>query len=140
MGQVRDQPRVGEELKKQYERSILRLFAEPGAFQVQALDEPRTVDGVTYRVALVKSETTRDWLLYFAPDGSLARMEYMGEGMNGGPAKTAEICGDWKPVGNVRFPRSEKTLMDGQPVMDARVTSVKLNPTLADDLFRRPAK
>jgi hypothetical protein len=139
-GQVRGQPGVGEELKKQYERSMLRLFAEPGAFQVQALDEPRTVDGVTYSVALVKSETTRDWLLYFAPDGSLARMEYMGEDVNGGPAWTAEICGDWKPVGNVRFPRSEKTLMDGKPVMEARVTSLTLNPRLADDLFRKPAR
>jgi TolB-like protein len=139
-GQVRDDPRAGEELRRQYERSILRLFAEPGAFQVQALDELRTVDGVTYSVALIKSETTRDWLLYFAPDGLLARMEYQGEGVNGGPVRTTEIYGDWKPAGRIRYPRSEKTLMDGQPVMDARVTSVKLNPTLADDLFRKPAK
>jgi hypothetical protein len=139
-GQVRDEPRVGEELRKQYERSILRLFAEPGAFLVQALDESRTVDGVTCSVALIKSETTPDWLLYFAPDGSLARMEYQGEGVNGGPVRTAEIYGDWKPVGRVWYPHSEKTLMDGQPVMDARVTSVKLNPALADDLFRKPAK
>ena len=137
-GQVRDEPGAGEELRKQYERSILRLFAEPGAFQVQALDEPRTVDGVTCRVALIKSGTTRDWLLYFAPDGSLARMEYLGEGVNGGPARITEIYCDWKPVGGIRYPRSEKTLMDGQVMMDARVTSVKLNPVLADDLFRKP--
>jgi TolB-like protein len=153
-GQVRDDPGTGEELRRQYERSILRLFAEPGAFQVQALDESRTVDGVTYSVALVKSETTRDWLLYFAPDGSLARMEYQGEGVNGASVRTTEIYGDWKPVidryplryplryprSEIRYPRSEQTLMDGQTVMDARVTSVKLNPTLADDLFRKPAK
>ena len=87
----------------------------------------------------MKSETTKDWLLYFAPDGALARMEYQGEGMSGGPAKTAEIYGDWKPVGNVQYPHSEKTLMDDKPVMDAKVTSVKLNPTLADDLFKKPA-
>jgi hypothetical protein len=91
-------------------------------------------------VALVKSETTRDWLLYFAPDGSLARMEYQGEGVNGRSVRTTEIYGDWKPVGGIRYPRREKTLMDGQPVMDARVTSVRLNPTLADELFRKPAK
>ena len=139
-GQVRDEPGAGGELKKQYERSILRLFAGPGAFQVQALDEPRTVDGVTFRVAQVKSETTPDWLLYFAPDGLLARMEYRGEGRNGVPAMTTEIYGDWKPVGRVRYPRREKTLMDGQPVMDARVTGVTLNPALADALFRKPAK
>lgn len=139
-GQVRDDLRAGEELRRQYERSILRLFAEPGALVVQALDEPRTVDGVTYGVALVKSGTTRDWLLYFAPDGSLARMEYQGEGPNGRPAMTTEIYGDWKPVGRIRYPRREQTLVDGQPVMDARVTSVKLNLALADELFRKPAK
>ncbi len=139
MGQVRDEPKVGEELRKQYERSFFRLFAEPGAYQVQALDEPRTVDGVTCSVALVKSETTRDWLLYFAPDGALARMEYLGEGMGGGPARIAEIYGDWKPVGDVRYPHSEKTLMDDKPVMEAKVTSLELNPTLADELFQKPA-
>jgi zinc protease len=139
MGQLRDEPKAGEELKKQYERSIFRLFAEPGAFQVQALDEPRTVDGVTCSVALIKSETTRDWLLYFAPEGALARMEYMGEGMGGGPAKTAQVYGDWKPVDNVQYPHSEKTLMDDKPVMETKVTSLTLNPTLADDLFKKPA-
>ena len=139
-GQVRDEPRVGEELRSQYERSILRLFSAPDAFRLEAVDEPRIVDGMTCRVALVQSETTRDWLLYFAPDGSLARMEYRGEGANGRPVRTTEIYGDWKPVGSIRYPRREKTLMDGQPVMDARVTSVRLNPTLANALFRKPAK
>jgi len=139
MGQVQDRPKLGEELKKQYERSLFRLFAEPGAFQVQALDESKTVDGVTCRVALIKSETTRDWLLYFAPDGSLARMEYLGEGMNGGPAMVVEIYGDWKPVGDVRYPHSEKTLMDDKPVLDAKLTRLELNLALADDLFKKPA-
>jgi hypothetical protein len=139
MGQLRDEPRAGEELKKQYERSLFRLFAEPSAYPMQALDEPKTVDGVIYSVALIKSETTRDWLVYFAPDGALARMEFMGEGMGGGPAKTAVVYGDWKLVGNVQYPHSEKTLMDDKPVMEAKVTSLTLNPTLADDLFKKPA-
>jgi hypothetical protein len=139
MGQLRDEPKAGEELRKQYERSFFRLFAEPGAYQVQALDEPRTVDGVICSVALIKSETTRDWLLYFAPDGALARMEYMGEGAGSGPARTAEIYSDWKPVGNVQYPYSEKNLIDDKPLLEAKVTSVTLNPTLADDLFKKPA-
>jgi predicted Zn-dependent peptidase len=139
MGQLRDEPKAGEELRKQYERSFFRLFGEPGAYQVQALDEPKTVDGVTCSVALIKSETTRDWLVYFAPDGALARMEFMGEGMGGGPAKTAVVYGDWKPAGNIQYPHSEKMLVDDKPAMDAKVTSLTLNPTLADDLFKKPA-
>jgi zinc protease len=140
MGQVQDQPKVGEGIKKEYERSLFRLFAEPGAFQVQALDEPKTVDGVTCSVALVKSATTPDWLLFFAPDGRLAGMEFQGEGMGGGPAKVAQSYGDWKPVGSIQYPYSEKTLMNDKPMMEAKVTSLTLNPTLADDLFKKPAQ
>ena len=139
-GQVRDEPRIAEMLRRKYEQSLCRLFGAPGSFQVQALDGPETVDGVTCAVALVKSEATRDWRLYFAPDGRLSRMEYQGEGLSGRPARTTEIYGQWKPVGGVRYPFREKTLMDDQSVMDARVTSVKLNPTLADHLFEKPAR
>jgi zinc protease len=139
MGQLRDEPKAGEELKKQYERSLFRLFGEPGAYRVQALNEPKTVDSVTCSVALIKSETTQDWLVYCAPDGALARMEFMGEGMGSGPAKTAVVFGDWKPVGRVQYPHNEKTLVDDKPAIDAKVTSLTLNPTLADDLFKKPA-
>ncbi len=139
MGQVKDEPSVSAEMKKQYERSMFHLFAEPGAYQVQAM-EPKTVDGVTYNVAFVQSEGTKDWLLYFAPDGSLARMDYVGEGMGGAPARLVETYADWKPVGSIKYPHSEKTLMDDKPVLEAKLTSLKLNPELADDLFKKPAQ
>ena len=140
MGQAQDQPKAGEELRGQYERSLYRLFGAPAAFEVQALTEPRTVDGVACAVALVKNSTTRDWLLFFAPDGRLAGMEYQGEGMGSGPAKVADSYSDWRPVGGIQYPHSEKTVVDDKPMMDARVTSLKLNPELADDLFKKPEK
>ena len=138
MGQIKDEPRALAEVRKEYERSLFRLFGSPAAYQVQAL-EPKTVDGVAYNVALVKSEAVKDWMLYFAPDGSLARMEYMGEGM-GGPAKQTEIFGDWKPVGALRYPHSTKMLMDDKPLMEGKVTSLKLDLELADDLFKKPSQ
>ena len=67
---------------------------------------------------MVASETHKDWMLYFAPDGQLARMEYVGEGMGGAPARMVEIYGDWKPVGAVQWPHSTKTLSDDKPVME----------------------
>jgi hypothetical protein len=97
------------------------------------------VDGVSYAVAVVKSEAIKDWMLYFAPDGQVARMEYMGEGM-AGPARMVEIYGDWKSVGAVKYPHSTKTMADDKPVMESTLTSVTLNPTLADDLFKKPAQ
>ena len=140
MGQLQDQPKMAEEIKKQYERSLFRLFGDPGSFEVQALDEARSVDGVAYTVALVKSESTKDWMLFFAPDGKLARMEYIGEGMGGGPAKVTDIYGDWSAEGPLQYPHSEKSLVDDKPMMDGKVTSLKVNPELADDLFKKPAK
>ncbi len=140
MGQVQEQPKVADELKENYDHSLFKLFGDPGSFELQALAEPKSVDGVTYAVALVKSETTKDWLLYFAPDGSLARMEYAGQGMGGGPAKFTEIYSDWKAVGSIQYPHTEKALMDDKPMMDAAVTGLKLNPQLADELFKKPSQ
>jgi len=139
MGQVKDEPKAAEELKLQYERSMFRMFAEPGSYEVQAM-EPRTVDGVAYNVAFVKSETTKDWLLYFAPGGALARMEYVGEGMGGGPARLVETYGEWMPVGNIKYPHAETTLMDDKPVLEAKLTNLNLNPELADELFKKPGQ
>jgi len=47
-------------MKKEYERSLYRLFSDPATVPVQALDQPQTVDGVTYNVAFVKSDLVRE--------------------------------------------------------------------------------
>jgi zinc protease len=138
MGQVKDEPRAQAEIKKEFERSLFHLFGSPATCKLQAL-EPKTVDGVAYEVALVKSEAVKDWVLYFAPDGSLARAEYLGEGM-AGPAKQTEIFGDWKPIGAVRYPHSSRMLMDDKPLMDNKVTAIKFDAEMADDLFKKPAQ
>lgn len=140
MGQMQEQPKAGEEIRKEYERSMFRLFGAPGDFQVQALPEPRTVDGVACKVALVKSDVVRDWLLFFAPDGSLHGMEYQGQNMAGAPAKTTQVYGDWRAAGGIRYPYAEKMLVDDQPMMDGKITSLDLNPTLGDDIFKKPAQ
>ena len=85
-------------------------------------------------------ETTKDWLLYFAPGGALARMEYVGEGMGGGPARLVETYGEWMPVGNIKYPHAETTLMDDKPVLEAKLTNLNLNPELADELFKKPGQ
>ena len=138
MGQVKDEPRALAEVEKEYERSLFHLFGSPSTCQVQAL-EARTVDGTTFEVALVKSEAVKDWVLYFAPDGSLARMDYLGEGM-AGPAMQTDIFGDWKSVGAVRYPYSTKVMMDGKPLMDNKLTAIKFDAEMADDLFKKPAQ
>lgn len=139
MGEIKDQPKVAEEMKREYERSLFRLFSNPAAVPVQALDQPQTVDGVTYNVAFVKSELVRDLTLFFAPDGRLARVESQGEGPMG-PAKQTEIYDVWQPVSGIQYPSATRMLMDGKPFMEGKVTAVSFNEPLADDLFKKPEK
>jgi len=97
MGQVQDQPKAGEEIRKEYQRSMFRLFGAPGEFQVQALPEPRTLDGVACRVALVKDDIIRDWLLFFAPDGTLRGMEFQGQNTAGVEGMRSTLVVDYEP-------------------------------------------
>lgn len=138
MGQVQDQPEMATDVKEQYERSLFRLFGHGSDLEVQALDEPQTVDGVAYQVALVKSPILKDFTLFFAPDGSLGRMEFQGDGPQG-PARVTQVFADWQPEGAVKYPRSLKILLDGQPFMDGKATSVKLDAALDPGMFKKPA-
>jgi hypothetical protein len=122
-----------------WERSLFRLFGKGDGLEVQALDDPRSVDGRSFAAALVRSEKVRDWVLLFDTDGRLAGMEYQGEGP-AGMAKITELYADWAPEAGVQLPRASKVLMDGQPFMDARVKSVKVNGTVAADVFAKPAQ
>jgi hypothetical protein len=139
MGQVQDNPKMADEVKRQYERSLFNLFGHPEKFEVQALAEPKVVDGVSYRVASVKSSTTRDWLLYFAPDGSLARMDYQEPSGPTGPAQVTEVMSDWKPVGAIRLPHKTSMLMDGKPFMEGSLGGAKLNVEIAAASFKKPS-
>jgi hypothetical protein len=81
---------------------------------------------------------SRDWVLYFDPEGRLARMDYSSEGPQG-PAKMTEAWSDWKAVGPVQYPHSTKMLLDGNPMMEATVTQTRVNPDLPESLFKKPA-
>ncbi len=138
MGQIQDDPGAAEQMKEEFERSLFHIFGHPEAMQVQALDASRTVDGVEYKTAFVKSDLVHDWTMYFAPDGKLARMDYQGTGRSG-PAKHTEIVGDWRPLGTLQYPYSFKLLVDDKPAMDGTLTDAKLNSTFEEAIFKKPA-
>jgi zinc protease len=137
-GQIMDQPEMAQEVKADWERSLFRLFGHAGEYRVQALDAPRTVDGVAYRVAVIRSEVVRDWQLYFAPDGTLARMEFMDDGP-AGPATHTLVYGDWRAVGGLQYPFSNKVMIAGEPYLDTKIVEAVADPTLGDELFAKPA-
>ena len=135
-GQLQDQPAMAADVKEEYTRSLFNLFAHGDQLEVQALDD-KTVDGVTYHVGLVKSDLIRDWQLFFAPDGKLARMEFMDKGPNGDATFTS-IYDDWRAVGSIQYPYANQLLIAGDKFMDAKLTDAKVNPTLGDDVFKKP--
>lgn len=139
MGQTKDAPEMAAEVSGDWEKSLFRLFASPGDLEVQALAEPRTVDGVSYRVAVVRSESVRDWQLFFDPEGRLARMEFVDKGPNG-EALFTQVMSDWKPVGGIRYPHAMMTLVAGEPFMEAAISAAQASPALGDERFRKPAQ
>ena len=118
---------------------MFHLFGHPEDLEVRALDEPRVVDGTSYQVATVKSDDVRDWALLFAPDGSLARMERQSENPQM-PGLELTIFDDWRAVGAIRYPHIEKVMVGGQPFMDGKLASLKLNPELDEAAFKKPAQ
>jgi zinc protease len=136
-GQVKDEPKAVRGVKEEWERSLFRLFGVPEGVSVQAAEAPRTIDGVTYQVAYVKSDLVRDWTLLFAPDGSLARMEFQGEGPMG-PAKQTEVYSDWQAVGKVKYPHAQKLLLNGDPFMDQKVTTATFDGPIDEASFKKP--
>jgi len=139
MGQIRDNPGAADEVKQEFEHSLFRMFGHPEELKIQALDEPQTLDAVAYSVAFVKSDVVRDWMVYFAPDGRLARMEYQAQGRQG-PAKHTELFADWRAVGSIQYPYSLKLLMDDKPMMEATVADARLNQAFEDSIFKKPAQ
>ena len=138
-GRLAEQPDVAQSVSEDLERSLIRLFADPSRLNVQAMTDTRTLDGVECKVAVVKSEIISDWQLFFAPDGHLAGMSYLDKGPSG-EATFVATYDDWRDVGGFKYPFSEKLSVDGQPFVDSKLQSVKVNPALSDSLFAMPSQ
>lgn len=139
MGQTQDDPKAGDEIVKDYEKSLWRLFSDP-KLELIALNKPESVEGVDYAAALVTGAKTQDLTLLFDKAGKLAGIAYQDAGSGQmGPARVAQLYSDWKAEGAIQYPRAMKMLRDGKPFIDAKLTSLKLNPVLADAMFTKPA-
>jgi len=138
MGQVQDQPKLADELARQYERSLFHVFGDAVKLKVQALDDPIEVDGTKYRAAYVASERVHEWVLLFGANGALAGMAYQDEGPQG-PARSLELLSDWRAAGGISYPHHRVVTMDGRPFLEATLGSIALNSALGDPVFKRPA-
>ncbi len=135
--QLHEDPRIGVDVGAEWERSLFHLFGHPEEVTVRAADGPQSADGAEYRVGYAKTRAGQEFTLYFASDGALARMEYVGPGPSG-EARQTEVFSDWKPVGGIRYPHRRQVLMEGQPYLESSLISVTLDPPLVDSLFKKP--
>jgi len=138
MGQIQDDPTAARQASDQYAHSLFRLFSSAGKLEVQALTEPKTIDGVAYTVAAVKTPDVQDWTLYFAPDGRLARMEYQSTGQQG-PEQVAEAYADWKPVGPIQYPHAVTLYRNGEKFASGTLASAEVNAAVDASAFAKPA-
>ena len=136
-GQTQDQPGMADRVKADYARSLFHIFAHPEELELQATPA-QTADGASYNVAFVKSDVVRDWTLWFAPDGTLARMQFRADGPQG-PATQTIIYSDWKPRGAISYPTRVQLLMDGKPFAEGQLVRFELNPALTAEAFKKPA-
>jgi len=140
MGQSRDNPKAGEELAKDWERSLWRLFSDPAKVELVALEQPEKVGDASYRAAAVTGAKSQDLTLLFAEDGSLAGLAFQDEGnAQMGPARVVQLYEDWSPEGALRYPHQSRLLRDGEPFVEMKVAAVRLNPAVSDETFRKPA-
>lgn len=141
MGQSRENPKAAEETAKDWERSLWRLFSDPAKVDLVALDEPEKVGETSYRAAAVPGAKSQDLTLLFTADGTLAGCAYQDEGAGQmGPARVVQLLEDWSAEGGLQYPHQSKVLRDGAPFVAMKTTSVKLNPAVTDETFRKPAQ
>ncbi len=134
--QIKDEPNLSGYVRHEWERSLFHLFGAADEVTVEAA-EPKTIDGVAYRVGRVTSGTVSDLMLYFAPDGTLARLEYSDDGPSG-PSLQTEILSNWKAVGALRYPHARKVLVDREPYLESTVTRVVFDAPIEDSAFKKP--
>ncbi len=141
MGQTQDDPSAGEEIAKDWDKSMWRLFGRADEVQLIALDQPETLNGTSYQAAKLKGSKTPDLLVLFAADGHLAGFAYQDEGNRQmGPARVVELFSNWGAEGALQYPHALQMYRDGKIFVDGKVTSLQLNPAVSDDLFRKPAQ
>ena len=139
MGESRENPKAAEEVAKDYERSLWRLFSDPAKVELVALEQPEKVGEASYRAAAVTGAKSQDLALLFAEDGTFAGCVYQDTGGQMGPARVVELFSGWSAEGTLSYPHAFKVLRDGSTFVEGKLTALKLNPAVADAAFQKPA-
>jgi hypothetical protein len=115
----------------------LLLSAASGAVRPRLLPDVKDGDGL--RHALEFSGPGLDpVVLYIAPDTNLISKQTYVAGAPGQPI-VEEAYSDYRNVDGVQVAYAAAVRRGGQPILDRRVTDIKINAAIDPALFKRPA-
>ncbi len=110
-------------------------YQDPG-YRVRLL-APETVNGRAAQVVQITTQGETFELLLDAASGQVLGKRYRTQA--GLPAEVVEYFSDYRPVDGILCAFASRTLRDGKPFSESRITSLKLNTgLLAADLAKKP--
>jgi zinc protease len=116
----------------------LLLAAERGALRARLLPDVKDGDGTRHHTLEVSGTDLDPVVLYIDPDtGLISKQTYVA----GGPGRPVieEVFTDYRPVDGVQVAYAATIRRGGQPVLERRVTDIKINAPIDPALFKRPA-
>ncbi len=133
-------PQMIRELEAGFRRDtvILLLAAHDGSVQPRVLPDTKDETGKLYHALELSALTLEPIVLYVDPETSLiARQTYVA----GGPGQPLidEMFDDYRVVDGVRIAFTARVRSSGQPMLERRVSEIKINPALDPKLFTRPS-
>lgn len=143
---VHDVPKeMAEGFRTSMRRDSLTLLigAASGTLKARLLPE-EGFKGRTLKVVEVSGDGVSPVRLYIdASTGLIAKMSYDRQvdeprAAGRGPAITEEVYDDYREVDGIKFAYKASVTSGGQAVIERTLTALRVNPTLAADLFAKP--
>jgi hypothetical protein len=130
-------------LDRERERELLGVLRTPGRPRARALPGNFSVGSRPARAALVESQTTRDWTIFFDEEsGRVVRMEYVEQTPGGGaPGLVRVDFRDYRDVGGLLWwPHLLQREVGGQPFITLETTAAVANTAPDRSIFAKPAE
>jgi zinc protease len=138
---VHDVPeRALPELETSLRRDTISLLlaAERGTVRARLLPDVKDDAGTMHHALEVSGSDLEPIVLYIAPDtGLISKQSYVMGGA--GQPVIEEVFGDYRPVDGVQVAYVATIRRAGQPILERRVRTIKINAPLDAALFKRPA-
>jgi len=130
------------ELQASFDRDTIAvlLAAKDGKIRVRQLPDskPSGVDAKAYNALEFSGGTLEPMVLYVDPSTHLvARQTYVPGGA--GQPLVEEIFSGYRPVDGIQIAFRAEVRRGGETILERSVTTIRLNESLAPDLFKRPS-